>query len=89
MSIIERILFWIAIIVLLVAVVGEKSKLSALEAQVEKAKSMNVIYNGEDEGEDEGDEEEDEEEDEGEGDEDSGDEGNDESDTEEDEGGEE
>jgi len=75
MSIIERILFWIVIIVLLLAVIGEKSKLSALQTEVEKAKSINVIYVGEEDDEDGEDEESNED--------------SDESDTEEDEGGEE
>lgn len=86
MGLLERILFWIAIIILLIAVVGEKSKISALEEQVEKAKTINVIYEGE--GDEEEDEGEDEEEDEGE-DEDSEEEEENEEDTEESEGGEE
>lgn len=77
MSLLERLLFWIAIIVLIIAVIGEKSKLSALEAQAEKAKNINQVYVGEDEGDEEGDEDENsgEEEESDESSEDEGDEG--------------
>jgi cytochrome bd-type quinol oxidase subunit 1 len=43
----ERLLFWIAILVLAVAVIGEISKLSALEQQAQKAQSMEVNIQGE------------------------------------------
>lgn len=90
MSLLERILFWIVIIILLIAVIGERTKLSALSQQVEKSKNINVIYQGESEEEEEG---EDEGEDEGEGGSDTTDENSDEGDEgdedEEDEGSEE
>ncbi len=59
MGLLERILFWIAILILLIAVIGERSKISALAEQAEKAKTINVIYQGEDEGGNEEDTEED------------------------------
>lgn len=96
MGLLERILFWISILILLIAVIGERSKISTLAEEAEKAKTMNVIYQGEDEGEDEEDtdedtEENDEEDESNEGDEDSdeSEEDNGNEDTEENNGGEE
>jgi len=89
MGLLERILFWVAILILLIAVIGEKSKISALAEQAEKAKTINVIYQGEEEGEDQGEEEGEDEEETDEDSEDESDEDNGEESTEENNGGEE
>ena len=72
MSIIERIIFWVAILFLVVALIGERMKISKLEAQAEKMKNVPQVYVGESDSEDSGDSEDsDDNEDDEDGDEDS------------------